>query len=70
MTLNEQISQLSVAEKVLLVQDIWDDLLEETVQFPISSAQRTEIQRRANLDKANPASARAWTEIRAEILGH
>jgi putative addiction module component (TIGR02574 family) len=68
MSLTEQIRHLSVPEKVLLVQDIWDELLEETSEFPISTAQKTEIQRRSEADKANPAEARAWTEIRDEIL--
>jgi putative addiction module component (TIGR02574 family) len=69
MSLTEQIRHLSVPEKVLLVQDIWDELLEETNEFPISAAQKTEIQRRSEADKENPAEARAWTEIRDEILG-
>jgi putative addiction module component (TIGR02574 family) len=69
MSLTEQIRHLSIPEKVLLVQDIWDELLEETNEFPISAAQKTEIQRRSEADKENPAEARAWTEIRDEILG-
>jgi putative addiction module component (TIGR02574 family) len=69
MKLRKQIRHLSVPEKVLLVQDIWDELLEETNEFPISAAQKTEIQRRSEADKENPAEARAWTEIRDEILG-
>jgi putative addiction module component (TIGR02574 family) len=69
MSLTEQIRHLSVPEKVLLVQDIWDELLEETNEFPISAAQKNEIQRRSAADKANPDEARAWTEIRDEILG-
>jgi putative addiction module component (TIGR02574 family) len=69
MKLRKQIRQLSVPEKVLLVQDIWDELLEETNEFPISAAQKTEIQRRSEADKENPAEARAWTEIRDKILG-
>jgi putative addiction module component (TIGR02574 family) len=63
MKLREQIRQLSVPEKVLLVKDIWDELLEETNEFPISATQKTEIQRRSEADKANPAEAQAWTEI-------
>lgn len=69
MSLTEQIRHLSIPERVLLVQDIWDELLEKTNEFPISTAQKTEIQRRLKADKTNPGEARAWTEIREEILG-
>ncbi len=68
MSLTEQIRHLSIPEKVLLVQDIWDELLEQTNEFPISAAQKTEIQRRSEADKTNPLEARAWTEIRDGIL--
>jgi putative addiction module component (TIGR02574 family) len=69
MSLTEQIRHLSIPERVLLVQDIWDELLEETNEFPISAAQKIEIQRRLEADKTNPGEARAWAEIREEILG-
>jgi putative addiction module component (TIGR02574 family) len=69
MSIAEQIRHLSVPEKVLLVQDIRDELLKETNEFPISAAQKNEIQRLSAADKANPDEARAWTEIRDEILG-
>lgn len=65
MNLREQIRHLSISEKVLLVQDIWDELFEETNEF--STAQKTEIQRRSEADKANPGKARAWTEVRDVI---
>ncbi len=70
MSLTEQIRHLSIPERVLLVQDIWDELLEETNEFPINAAQKSEIQRRLEADKTNPDEARVWTEIRDEILGH
>jgi putative addiction module component (TIGR02574 family) len=43
MNRREEIHRLSVPEKVLLVQDIWDELLEETNGFPINATQKTEI---------------------------
>lgn len=55
--------QLSPAEKLQLVEDLWDDLAANPDAIPIQDWQLEEIDRRkANL-AADPGSALTWDQI-------
>ena len=55
--------ELSPAEKLQLVQDLWDDLAANPENVPIEQWQMEELDRRkANLLK-NPASASSWDDV-------
>jgi putative addiction module component (TIGR02574 family) len=54
---------LSKAEKLQLVEDLWDDIAANPDDIPVHDWQKDELDRRkANL-AANPESALAWDEI-------
>jgi len=58
---------LSPAEKLQLVQDLWDDLAATPDNGPITDSQIAELERRkANLQK-NPASGLTWEETKRRI---
>lgn len=58
---------LSPAEKLQLVEDLWDDLAAEPDDIPIHDWQRQElIRRKANLQN-NSASAISWEEVKRRI---
>jgi putative addiction module component (TIGR02574 family) len=67
--LRNQINKLTVSEKILLVEEIWDSLASEEQSFELSDAQRKTILKRSNEIKDNPAIGRKWEEIRDEFLG-
>ena len=48
MNIKEEISKLSTAEKILLVEEIWDDIAAERVN-ELTDAQKEELRRRAKL---------------------
>ena len=59
---------LSPAEKLQLVEDLWDDLAAEPDDVPIHEWQKQELARRkANLQN-NPASGITWEEVKRRIL--
>ena len=60
---------LSVAERIQLVEDIWDSIAEHPDAVPLTDAQRTEIDRRLAEHHRDPASAIPWEQVRAELLG-
>jgi putative addiction module component (TIGR02574 family) len=60
----ENIRHLSVAERLQLLEDIWDGILEDEAVPPLSDAQRAEIDRRLEAYDANPDSGRPWSEVR------
>lgn len=58
---------LSPAEKLQLVQDLWDDLASSPEDVPVHDWQIQELERRkANLQK-NPASGLTWEEVKRRI---
>ena len=65
------IFELSPAEKLQLVEDLWDDLASESESVPVHDWQKEELARRkANLMK-NPGSALSWGEVKRRIrAGH
>ena len=40
------ISELSIAERIQLAEDLWDSILEQQEELPLSSAQQQELERR------------------------
>ncbi len=63
------IFDLSPAEKLQLVEDLWDDLAATPEAVPVHDWQKQELARRkANLLK-NPASGREWEEVKRRVRG-
>ena len=61
--------QLSVAERIQLVEDIWDSIaVEGSEAVQLTDAQRQELQRRVQAHDADPSSALHWEQVRAELL--
>jgi putative addiction module component (TIGR02574 family) len=61
------IFDLSPAEKLQLVEDLWDDLAANSPAVPVHEWQKEELERRkANLMK-NPASGLAWDEVKKRV---
>jgi putative addiction module component (TIGR02574 family) len=65
-TLNE-ISILSVEERIQLVQAIWDSIAAEQIYPDLTDAQRQELDRRVSDYDSNPENVMTWEEIRTSI---
>ena len=58
------IDRLSVAERITLVQEIWDSIVAEDAAPGLTETQRQELDRRiARLD-ADPGNVLTWDEIK------
>ena len=65
----DELKQLSVAERLLLVEDLWDSIEADTPDItPLTAAQEGEVERRLKAHAANPGSAVAWEQVRARLL--
>ena len=63
----DSIFDLSPAEKMQLVKDLWDDLAATPSEIPVHDWQKDELARRkANL-MSKPASGLSWEEVKARI---
>ena len=61
---------LSPAEKLQLVEDLWDDLAASPSGVPVHEWQKAELARRkANLMN-NPASGLSWDEVKQRVRSH
>jgi putative addiction module component (TIGR02574 family) len=62
---NPSVFDLSPAEKLQLVEDLWDDLAATPDAVPVHDWQKQELERRkANLAR-NPGSALTWEQVKA-----
>lgn len=66
--LTEEAKKLSIAERIDLVEEIWDSIAEENGCFELSEAQKQELDRRLDASRANPSRGRTWEEIKSEFL--
>jgi putative addiction module component (TIGR02574 family) len=65
------IFKLGRAERLQLVEDIWDSLVAEGDPDPVSDSKRNELRRRKEQYAQNPTSGIAWSDVkqRARFLG-
>ncbi len=63
------INNLSISEKILLVEEIWDTIASNEQSFDLTNAQKKIVKERSNSFKINPTLGRSWEEIRDEFLG-
>lgn len=61
------IFDLSPAEKLQLVEDLWDDLAATPEAVPVYDWQKEEIRRRKERLLQNPASGLAWEDVKRRI---
>ena len=63
----EDIVSLSVAERLQLVEDIWDSIAATPEAVPVTAAKRKELARRKRAHARNPDAAKSWEEVRAKV---
>jgi len=59
------LDRLSRADRIALVQALWDSIAGETPAAPISDARRRELERRADEDDASPDDLIPWEQVKA-----
>ncbi|MTJ54909.1 addiction module protein [Anabaena sp. UHCC 0253] len=65
--LPQNILQLSIAERIQLVQDIWDSITVDADNVTISDAQKHELERRLELYYQNPHQVSTWEEVKQKF---
>ncbi len=66
----EKIYELSVAERILLVEEIWDSILEHPETVPLTESQKTELEKRLSAYQENQEVGTPWTKVRQRILSN
>ena len=61
------ILSLSIAERIELVQDIWDSIVEIPGELTLSEDQKRELDSRAAKLRQNPNAGSLWENIKANL---
>lgn len=64
------IDRLTVEERLILVEEIWDSIAADCIAVPLTDAQRAELQKRIEEDDANPDDVTPWEQVKAFTLAH
>ena len=56
--------KLGRAERLQLVEDLWDSIAEEEAPMPVSEEKRVELRRRKERFAQHPASGRTWEQVK------
>jgi len=58
---------LSTAERILRLQDEWDEIVESPDDVELTTEQREELNRRLADHRLNPTHYKTWGELRSEL---
>jgi putative addiction module component (TIGR02574 family) len=73
--LKVEISQLSIAERIQLAEDLWDSILDRQDEIPLDSLQQQELdsrserlsQRRLAKHQQDPTVGSTWEEVKQRL---
>ncbi len=65
--LPSNIQQLSIAERLQLVQDIWDSITLSPDLVPVTDQQQQELDNRLQRYNQNPDSGKSWEEVKQKF---
>lgn len=67
-TVLEDFKQLPVSERIQLVEDLWDTIVQDAPEIGLSPEHIAELDRRLDAFEAQPDAGTPWSIIRARIL--
>jgi putative addiction module component (TIGR02574 family) len=62
-----KLSELTVAERIQLAEDLWDSVAADTGGLPLTDAQKTELELRLADFERDPGAGEAWEVVRERI---
>jgi putative addiction module component (TIGR02574 family) len=68
-TINDLLN-MPVAERLRLVEDLWDGIAEMPKTVELSDAQRKELDERLEQYHRNPEAGSPWKDVKERILKH
>ncbi|MCB1062239.1 MAG: addiction module protein [Verrucomicrobiae bacterium] len=68
MTGLDQLRELSVSERIQLVEDLWDTIVADAESVRLSEAQTAELDRRLDRFEEDPSEGVEWGALKTRIL--
>lgn len=66
-SLPPEILKLNIAERIQLVEDIWDSISTTTQEIDLTEAQKTELDHRLETFQQNPESGATWEQVKQRL---
>ncbi|WP_107668782.1 addiction module protein [Cyanothece sp. BG0011] len=66
--LSEQISSLTIPEKLELISDVWDSIIIDDTQVPLTDSQKQELDRRLESYQKIENKGSFWEEVKERII--
>ncbi len=63
----EEIRKLSVAERLELVENVWDSIVAEGEALPVPESHRQELAPRRQEHRNHPEDVVPWEDVRAQL---
>jgi putative addiction module component (TIGR02574 family) len=63
-----KILELNVAQRILIVEEIWDSIAKNPDSVPLTDSQKKELDKRLNAFHDNPEAGKPWDKLKEEIL--
>ena len=63
----KDILEMSVAERIQLVEDIWDSIVADPESLSLTEAERQELDRRLEAYAKNPTEGITWDELKEKV---
>lgn len=63
----DDIRRLTIAERIQLVEDIWDTIAASQEDVPLTERQRLELDRRLEEHAKDPSAGRTWDVVRERL---
>lgn len=67
-SLPPELRVLPVAERVALVEQIWDSIVEDEADFQLTDAQKAELDRRLARRDSSTSRGADWADVKRSIL--
>ena len=65
--LKVEISQLSIAERIQLAEDLWDSILDRQDEVQLDPAQQQELDRRLEQHRQDPNAGSTWETVKQRL---
>ena len=64
------IQELSFSEKIILVEKLWDSILDDESEIELTENQKLEIDRRISLYSRTKNIGEPWSEVKRRIISN
>ena len=65
-----ELFKLGRAERLQLVEDLWDSIVQEEPELPLADWKRDELRRRKERFSNHPSSGRPWDQVKQRARTH